>query len=288
MGIAKYIVLFKSTKNFKYLFHAVLMVIKQGRLPEVLWSIYCLMRYRPSAIVKLTSKDKLIQKAITKIKNNSSNTLSRQEVLEQYGDDFPLEKMPIDFSGARREGISLSTDFIVIGEYAENSARIIFSNSDVMYITTFYNEIPNIRHIHSICLSPCCTYMFVSTGDGKKYTDKWNIRDNTIQFSKRLRKRNAGFTASASINGEFFFGTDFSSRPNYIETLSGDKFMYPAPSYKMYVDTMQVLENRYIISLNKEHSPVGNELTVSIFDSKHKNYIYCDYLDLHHKNTANN
>lgn len=81
------------------------------------------------------------------------------------------------------------------------------------------------------------------------------------------------------VNGTSYFGTDFSSRPNYLETLNGSKYMFPPKAFKMYCSALDALDNRYILAVSKQLEPVGNRKALSIFDAEEQKYIYCDYFD---------
>ena len=51
-----------------------------------------------------------------------------------------------------------------------------------------------------------------------------------VRYVRTLMKRLAGFTAAAEVGGEYYFGSDFSGRPNFIKVLGG-----PLPRLSRYL-----------------------------------------------------
>jgi len=108
-------------------------------------------------------------------------------------------------------------------------------------------------------------------------TDLWVVEGNEIKFKKRKRRYLAGYTAALKVNDQHFFGTDFSGRPNYIETLDGKRYFSPAKAYKKWVFAFYGFSDRYIASLNTDLTSLGGQHTLSIFDAKNKQFIFCEY-----------
>jgi hypothetical protein len=119
----------------------------------------------------------------------------------------------------------------------------------------------------------------VATGDGAKVLDLWVESRGEVRFVRRLRKYLAGFTAAARVNSEYYFGSDFSGRPNFIETLDGTKYFFPLRAYKLFVIAFYTFLDRYIVSVNRELKILGGRRTLSIFDAVEKTFVFCDYLD---------
>jgi hypothetical protein len=212
-------------------------------------------------------------------RNYSRLYLSRDALIRIYGETFLLDQLPADFGGVRSEGMVVTDTWIILGEYADNSARLAHAGKKHFQIYDEYNLVSSARHIHSVHLSPCSTCVFVSTGDSKKYLDKWDVSNNEMRFSAGLVKRLAGYTAAVNVAGNTYFGTDFSSRPNYLETICGEKFPFPKPAYKKFVCGLTALDDRYVIALNTAHAPVGDAGAISIFDAKRQTFIHCDFVD---------
>jgi hypothetical protein len=97
-------------------------------------------------------------------------------------------------------------------------------------------------------------------------------------FSRRLRQRLAGFTAAVEVKGEYFFGSDFSSRPNFIETLGGRKYFFPEKAYRLRADLFCVFFERYIAAINRDLEVLGGRRALSVFDTVRREFIFCDHL----------
>lgn len=278
--IAEYLVLYKKSKNFYYLFRAACLIIKQRRLLEVVWSLCCSVRYQPSICTDQEANEKLVCMAMSTLNANYPFHYTREQLIETFGGQYMLGQLPTNFSGARSESVVLENEFIIIGEYAEDSARIVIAHKEFCLVEEYYNQILGVRHIHSICMSDSSNSLLVSTGDSKKYLDRWNIVAGRLKFDCRIRRRLAGYTGATILGGVHYFGTDFSSRPNYLETLKCKKYFYPSPSYNMYVVALFTINDRYVLSLNSEHDFVGKRRSISIFDTETESYIYSDFISL--------
>ena len=146
-------------------------------------------------------------------------------------------------------------------------------------ITEHYKSDARVRHIHSVTPYSEADQFLVATGDGAKVLDLWAQDGNSVHFVKRLRRYLAGFTAVARVNGEYYFGSDFSGRPNFIETFEGTKYFFPAKAYKLFVTAFFVWRDRYLLSVNNELRIAGGRKALSIFDVVDKRFIFCDYLN---------
>jgi hypothetical protein len=120
----------------------------------------------------------------------------------------------------------------------------------------------------------------VSTGDTRKFLDLWTVSRGGMSFTRRLRQRLAGFTAAVEVNGDYFFGSDFSSRPNFIETLGGRRYFFPEKAYKLRADLFYAFFDRYIAAINKELDVLGGRRTLSVFDTVKEEFVFCDHLNL--------
>jgi hypothetical protein len=116
----------------------------------------------------------------------------------------------------------------------------------------------------------------VSTGDTHKFLDLWIARNGKVSFVRRLRKHLAGFTAAVRVNGDYYFGTDFSNRPNFITRLGGEKYFFPSKAYRLHVTAFYAYFDRYIVSINEEFRIVGGRRTLSVFDAVQKQFIFCE------------
>lgn len=203
-------------------------------------------------------------------------TLSRERLVELYGATFKVGLLPHDFQGARWESILEDDKRLIIGEYGENS-RIVYVTSESCVLSDHYRQVRGVRHIHSIERYGNSGEFLVSTGDSRKFLDLWIASNGQLNVVKRLRKRLAGFTAAVCVNGEYYFGTDFSSRPNFIETLDGTKYFFPEKAYTLFVIAFQPLLDSYIVSFNTELRIAGSRKTLSVFDTVKQRFIFCEY-----------
>jgi hypothetical protein len=133
-----------------------------------------------------------------------------------------------------------------------------------------------VRHIHAIHRYGNSGEFLVTTGDSSKRLDLWSARDGELRFVKGLKKRLAGFTAVVRVKDEYYFGTDFSSRPNFIVTLAGTKYFFPQLAYNRFVTDFYPYLDRYIVAMSCELAVAGGRKTVSIFDTTLRRFIYCE------------
>jgi hypothetical protein len=192
-----------------------------------------------------------------------------------FGDNYRISELPIDFECARTASIVCEANFLLIGEYG-HSARIAYVTRDACFLINYYNETPKIDHIHLIHKIENCKSFLIATGDGQKVLDHWEMDRDGIRFVERIRWHFAGYTAAICVQGVIFLGTDFSERPNYIETLQGEKYFFPKIAYKMWVLGFKEIRQRYIISLNAENQSPWR-MAISLFDVRRREFIYCDY-----------
>lgn len=203
-------------------------------------------------------------------------TLSRERLIELYGGAFKVSLLPNDFQGARYESICHDSERLIIGEYGENS-RIAYVTPESCVMSDYYRQVRGVRHIHSIERYENSGEFLVSTGDSRKFLDLWIAANGRLSFVRRLCKRLAGFTAAVRVNGDYYFGTDFSSRPNYIRTLGGRKYFFPKKAYRLHVTHFYAFFNRYIASMNTELRVAGGKKTLTVFDAVKQRFISCDY-----------
>jgi hypothetical protein len=203
--------------------------------------------------------------------------LSRRELIDMFGEDYAIHSLPADFVGARAEAIVYDQGFLIIGEYGMRGKRVAYVTKTSCSISDYYTDDPRVDHIHAVHKSSSSEDILVTTGDAKKVLDLWRVRDGQFMFTRRLRKRLAGYTAITRIRDTYYFGTDFSSRPNYIERLDRRKVFFPDKAYKMWVAAFQQYEARYILSISG--LSFGGRQALSVFDTVAEEFIYCEYLD---------
>lgn len=277
--ITENIARFRDTKSLLSLAKAIALVLKQRRSAELIYGIYCGLFYPPSPVLNCDAGD--FKKFLGSFGNCSSSPfyLSRSQLVNEYIDDFEVDSLPVDFAEARIESIALVNGSLIIGEYAGNSGRIAVVTPDSCCITDHYNHVPGVRHIHSVCKKGDLGEIYIATGDSSKLLDLWTIDGCKLEFVKTIKRRLAGYTAIVELNDNHYFGTDFSNRPNYIETLEGKKYFFPTKAYTKQAVAFFPLLERYIISVNTDVYPLGNRSTLSVFDTAEEEFVFCDYLD---------
>lgn len=265
---------FRKTKNVLVLITIVTLVIRQRRTLELLYGGYCNLFHRPSPVCPCHNEG-----ALSSILNEMSgrvhdDMLSRGRLIELYGADFKVSSLPDDFQGARCESICQEDGALIIGEYGEDS-RIAYVTPESCVMSDYYRQVPGVRHIHSIERYGNAGELLVCTGDGSKLLDLWIASHGTMRFVRRLKRYLAGFTAAIKVNGEYYFGSDFSSRPNYIGTLGGAKYFFPHKAYNLFVTHFYAFFDRYLVSINSHVKPGGRQ-TLSIFDTVNKTFVFCE------------
>lgn len=279
--ISEYMALFIKSRNIKYFIWAFVLCVSQKRILEVAWSVYCLLRHRPSEVHRPSTLNLNLKEVVKSMRflRSEGLFLSRDDIVTKYGHRYAVNNIPRDFGGARLAAIIDTQGILVLGEYADNSARLLRICATNCVVNNFYCGEPHVRHIHAIHVSEAERCIFVTTGDGSKFLDRWKLISGELVFIARIRKHIAGHTAAVTANGADYFGTDFSSRPNYLETLDRKLFFFPLVAYKMAVLHMSLLDGRYVVCLSGEHRPLGERWAVSIFDSVHSVFIHCNYLE---------
>jgi len=280
-SIAQYFAEFKKTKNPLHLVMAIILIVLQGKIDEVVFGIYCLLVFKPSKV--LVPKDDALEECLNMARMAAASYkersfFTRDQLVECFGNKFKVRDLPVGFTGCRIESIVQINDLLIIGDYGTTnaSATVAVIGKETCTINNFYNQLPGVLHIHSIHLINE-SELLISTGDTKKLTDLWVVEGNDIKFKKRIRRYLAGYTGAIKVNHQHFFGTDFSGRPNFIETLDGERYFFPSKAYKMYVEAFYAFSNRYIASINVDLNCLGNRKTLSIFDTLCRQFIFCEY-----------
>ena len=274
LDITAHVQEFRETKNILVLITTLILVIRQRRTLELLYGMYCKLFYRPSSVSHCEDEGTLSTILDEMDGRVHDDMLSRARLIELYGREFKVSLLPSDFQGARCESICQVDDGLIIGEYGENS-RIAYVTAASCVMNDYYQRVPGVRHIHSIERYGHSGELLLCTGDSSKLLDLWIASHGTLSFVKRLRSCMAGFTAAIKVNGEYYFGTDFSSRPNYIGTLGGAKHFFPGKAYNLFVTHFYQFFDRYIVSINSEIHRGGRQ-TLSIFDTVNRTFVFCE------------
>lgn len=221
-------------------------VVREKRVIEFSWGIYCFLRYKAPKTLNYKKKlheVKFLKFKILEICNNK--IVSRSWVY--------------------------NNDSIIYAEYGQPGARIIFKNNQVLRIYDPYKDDNRIYHIHNIIKISKDKYL-ISTGDSSKYLDEFVINESECRLLKRHLKYLGGFTASIEINGFILMGTDFSFRPNYIFNLkSREKYFLPKEAWLEYIVYIQKKDTNYIEVVTKIlNKNIGHKL---IFDLSSKSFV---------------
>ena len=267
---------FRATGNLLALFKALTLVVRQHRTLELISGAYCTLFHPPSAVRRCHQDSGLASMLGDNSAIAPQGTLTRERIVERYGGKFSVAALPRDFHSARAESVCDNGNHLVIGEYGE-SPRIAYVTPNACVVSEHYRHDPGVRHIHSIESYGDSGEFLVSTGDSRKFLDLWVASEGEARFVRRLKSHLAGFTAAIRVNGEYYFGTDFSSRPNWIETLAGARYFFPQKAYRLHVTDFHALLDRYLLAINTELVVVGGRKTLSIFDTLSRRFIYCEY-----------
>ncbi len=279
-SISENITRFRNTKKIRYLARAAVQISQQSRVIESVYGIYCSIFHNPSC-VKHCDHDKLRQiiGELTLHRTLDGPYLSREQLIHTYRQDFLAASLPQDFAGARRNSIVCRNDLLIIGEYGNESkgSRIALITQKACMINDHYAHDSHVFHIHALHGCRNSRKILVTTGDSAKFLDLWELIEGNIVFVRRMRKRLAGYTAIAGLDDRLYFGTDFSGRPNYIETLEGQKYFFPHKAYKRWVLAFFPVSDRYLVCVSAVI--IGRGRTVSVFDAVQEEFILCEEFD---------
>jgi len=232
---------------------------------ESVYGIYCFLFHSPSYLVE--NSDFNLDETMILAREYYQEKRKVQNAIKILSRDLTKER-ELNFLF---HGYIVTQEGFLIGEYAQNSARIFVKNIDKINVIDFYQKDPGVRHIHSILCSD--TTLFISTGDSKKYLDQWELIDDEIVFTKRiLNNFFGGFTGCSKVQNMHFFASDFSRRPNYIYCLeTREKYFFPKPAYNQVCSIMLPVKNRYIFCIFFDF----HQVSVAIFDTQYFLFVYC-------------
>lgn len=266
-----------------YLIRVIYAVIVQGRIFETVYGIFNEIFSTPS-LVNYSQDTKAVLKSIESI-NLEEDVVTRKQLIDEYHPKYAVSELPDDFKYCRREAIIEDRNIIILGEYNKGTkceAGIVILTPNECIVNDHYNTKNGFLHIHSL-FKIGEKSLIVTTGDEKKHVDLWKIEEKSLKFKKTIKKYFGGFTAITKIGSSIYYGSDFSYRPNYIESSGGEKYFFPQKSYRKWVSRFFTIDERYIVSINTEVINTKNKKTISIFDTNNQQYIYCEYLNDYYK-----
>jgi len=197
-----------------------------------------------------------------------SGRLTFRELPAGLQDRIPWDGIAL----TRTANIVDDEDLAVVGEYGEGK-RIFFATRQHSGVNNHYCRDPQVKHIHSI-LRISKTQLLIATGDSAKYLDLWKMEDGRVRFHSRIKRRLAGYTGAVTVGDEHYFGTDFSSRPNFLLRLRDNrKFFLPKEVYLQYVVRLQQYRDRYIVGSTKRLDPFGGCRGVFVFDCAEESFL---------------
>jgi hypothetical protein len=277
LSITELVHRFRATRSLRVLVRLAVSIVREGRALELLYGGYCSVFHRPSPVYPPDDPEALDEILERQAEFAHRAVLSRDQILRAYGDMPAVRELPAGFASARRESVWLEDGRLILGEYGEG-ARLACITKGGCVVSDHYERMRGVRHIHSIQKYGGPGEFLVATGDGHKLLDLWATSGTEVYFVRRIHERLAGYTAAAEVNGEHYFGSDFSGRPNFITLLDGPRYFFPAKAYRMHAAAFHVLFDRYIVSVNKELNVSGGRRALCVFDTRVRRFVYCDYM----------
>ncbi|MDG1482249.1 MAG: hypothetical protein P8R54_21850 [Myxococcota bacterium] len=276
--ITGHLVRFRETWNPVHAFRATRLIVEGGRVPELMYGAWCLALLPPSTVVP-----RAVEHLVRQVEDNLSEYLrqflSTAQLAALYGDRYAISDLPSGFEGTRTESVIERDGLLLVGEYGDQQSRIAIVSASDCHIEPHYLTDAGVRHIHAMHAHPDDPQgIIVTTGDRSKRLDHWTLDGHRLCFESRLRKHFAGHTALAALNGQLYGGTDFSSRPNYIERLDGKTFPFPRPAYTKFARSFHTAEGRWLLAISSELDDLGNHNVLSIFDTVNQQFVYCGLL----------
>lgn len=230
--------------NLFYL-QVIMGVIREKRLVEFLWGLYCFIRYKPSFVHKYET-------------NLNITNYSKFKVIKLQQENIVCRSWHFD------------KDFKLFVEYGQPGSRFIYFNKGLPIIYNPYKDDNGVYHIHDIINLKDDRYL-VSTGDSCKYLDEFIINSEKCIRIKRHLKNLGGFTSSIKLKDSILLGTDFSYRPNYIYNFkTKEKYFLPRQAWLEYIIEIQSLEEDHICIITKKlNTSLGHKIVFCTLTKKY-------------------
>lgn len=258
--ITETVLRFWKQPGLKAFYEAVQKISEQRRLVEAVYGASQLALRKPGALQRCEIPSNVLSCA-------EHILLYEKHLLDQYKSQYPLIDRWIAEIPIRLHGVTQCGDSTIAGEYGEDRARLFLLTEERSTVCDYYDREPGVRHIHFVHALDERRFL-VSTGDSKRVLDVWRIADGHLRLERRLMSRLAGFTSVATLGGETYLGTDFSSRPNYLLRLSDRrKFFLPKEAFLKWIWLIEPVENRFLVIGSQALDPIGGARSVSIFDA---------------------
>ena len=211
--------------NFLYL-QILFGAFREKRIVELLWGAFCFVKYRPFPVCDYSV---------------NIDDVEYESFITVLIDGVSFYCRSFSSSGSQK----------VYAEYGEPGAHLIFVKGVQRLIYDPYKYDNSVYHIHNVINISGDRY-FLSTGDSCKYLDEFIVNAESCSFVRRHIRYLGGFTSSIKLGGRFYFGTDFSFRPNYIfEFDSGAKYFLPKQAWLEHIIDMRCVGDFFIVLITK-------------------------------------
>ena len=246
---------------------ALAIIIRQGRLREVLYSLGAQLVHRPGRVVPARIAGHVLALASKRV------TETEEAALADYLASFPRVSRCLDGVRLRLHGVADLGGYTVAAEYGETNPRLFLLDDAGCRVSTHYWGLKGVRHIH--CVHPLAQDRFLlTTGDSLRVADLWGIVAGELRFERRILSFFGGFTGGATVAGKNYFGSDYSGRPNYLWRLEdGKRFFLPADCFRMFVDRMEVIDQRFILVTCKRLDAGGGGRRAVVFDASIESFV---------------
>jgi hypothetical protein len=258
---------FRETWHVAPLVKAVSQIISEGRVIEAVYGVWCFAVAYPSSLEGHEIADDIDVIALLDPKHKSNLSVGHYAKLYPR---FPWSEMSPHWR-FRGHGVADCGRWLLAGEYGSPGARLFLLTPDRVRVNSFYETCMGVRHIHAVHMLDEQNFV-VTTGDSRKFLDLWSIENGELFFKRRLMSYFGGFTACARVGRDHYFGTDFSSRPNYIYRLRDrKKFYFPRPAFTMCANRFLPVADRFIVCQSRHEVFGGSALT--IFDAASERFV---------------
>jgi hypothetical protein len=241
---------------------AVAIVVRQGRLAEVLYGAGSALLHRPGRVVAVGDAGPAFALGTRRAAEPEDAALA------DWLAGFPRVARWLDGVVLRLHSVAEVGRYTVAGEYGEGDPRLFLMDDAACRASTRYCGVGGVRHIH--CIHPLSEDRFlVTTGDSLRVLDLWRIEAGALRFERRILRFFGGFTAAVAARGRTYLGSDYSGRPNYLWRLEdGRSFFLPRACFRMFIDRMEVVDDRFIVVVCKTLDTAGGGRRAAVFDAE--------------------
>jgi hypothetical protein len=265
-------VLLRESRRVSHLYNFCRLALLQRRCLEILHGAWALLRRSPSVIERSDVDGDAIRGLV-----RETLQFRRMEQLRLVHESLARCGMTTEIN-FRYHCFTQTDKGFVIGEYAEAAPRLLCFDGGQVRVFRFYDNDADVRHIHAVQWH--AGLLYVTTGDAGKYLDLFTLHDGRIHPQRRLRRILGGFTAACSHDGELWFGSDFTGRPNYLLNFQRrSRFYFPDAAFKQFCDVILPLSPQQLLCINRS---LTVDVTFSIFDTREQRFVFCCPLGSEH------